>query len=204
MEFEATDKVILISAMRGSGKSVLTKHLLDTYRDQFNGILVISPSDFNNFYKKDGYNVMLEYDENVINKIMDKMMKTNEGKDKSHKDFKHFLIVLDDCIADINFNKSPALKKLIIRGRHFGISILITTQYIRSVPPIIRNNTQYYFLGRQNRQSLEIVENELNIFKDKKEFMKMLRHVGENYTFLIINTDSKNVKDMYGLTRIEI
>lgn len=202
MEFNFLDQLITICGMRGSGKSYLTKHLIDTYYDLFQSVLIICPSNFSNFYERNKYNVVEEYHPKLITDIMDKMAQVNKDKNKRDPDFKHILIVLDDCIADINLNKSKELRQLVVRGRHFGISLLITTQYVKSVPPLVRNNTQYYFLSRQNRASLDIVEKELNLFKNKHDFEQMLSLAGQDYKFIIINTDAPTINKMYGIYRV--
>ena len=66
------------------------------------------------------------------------MTKTNANQPSNER--KNVLIILDDCMSDIDFNQSKSLKKICTCGRHFNLSIIATCQYLNSLPKICRSN----------------------------------------------------------------
>ena len=71
---------------------------------------------------------------------------------------------------------------------------MITTQYLKSISPLIRNNTDYLYVGQMNRQSIEILTTEFLLGNiEKGEFIKMYNKATKDYSFLVINCSS--VKD---------
>jgi hypothetical protein len=82
---------------------------------------------------------------------MKRLIKLNGGK--KDEECAHVLLVLDDCVSDVNFHTAKAFEKLFTRGRHIKISLIITTQYPYLIPPVARINTDYissYIIRRNN------------------------------------------------------
>ena len=74
------------------------------------------------------------------------------SQDKERK----MLIVFDDMIADMLFNKklNPVITVFFIRGRKLNISLVFITQSYFAVPKNIRlNSTHYYENSKQRRAS---------------------------------------------------
>lgn len=203
MIIDIRDSVILFVGKRGCGKTLLLKSLLEQHHQDFDKIIAICPTDFNGGYKKliGENNAINEFKDEYIKTILDKMEKKNENKVQTDKDFKRLLLILDDCIADINFNSCENLKKVVIAGRHFGVSLLFTSQYIKAMPPIVRNNADYLLIGQVNAQSFQILNDEFNTNKTKKEFRDMLQYAGEDYEFMIIKQTKG--KCTYGLIKAD-
>ena len=51
---------------------------------------------------------------------------TKVNSNKPDKKIKNILLILDDVVSDKNFQQSPSLKKLFVRGRHINIGIILT------------------------------------------------------------------------------
>ena len=103
---------------------------------------------------------------------MQKMADLNERK--ADKAAYHVLLILDDCCSDNNFHQSKSLKQIFTKGRHYKITLMITSQYPYHVPPICRVNADYICVGQLNTQGLEILTNEfLSGSLTKQEFIKM-------------------------------
>jgi hypothetical protein len=201
MEIDIRDAVILFIGKRGCGKTELLKSLLMEHNRGFDKIVAICPTDFNGTYSKliGEDNSIQEFKDEHLKAILDKMEKKNKGKVQKDEGFKRLLLILDDCIADIKPQKCPNLKKIVVAGRHYGISLLFTSQYIRSVPPVVRNNADYLLVGKVNAQSLAILNEEFNVELTKQQFLHMFQQAGVDYQFLVI----KNHKGVfqYGLIR---
>jgi len=193
--FTIINKTIGLIAKRNSGKSCLLKYLVEAERHKFNKIYVICPTEkINRFYSDivDDECIFDNYDEKWVEKLINKMTEINSNK--SQKERKNVLLILDDIVSDHNFHQSPTLKKLFIRGRHINIGIILTFQYLNLIPPVARNNLDYLFCGQMNKQSIDLLISEF-ISGDisKEEFLKMFSRCTRDYNFLVINNNS--VKD---------
>jgi hypothetical protein len=168
---------------------------------QFNKIFVICPTEtINHFYSEIVTEdcIFDEYNEEWAGALIEKMTKINAGK--KGKEQKKILLILDDCIADTNFHQSPSLKKLYARGRHISISVIVTTQYLLSVPPIIRLNSDYIMVGQLNNQSIQILTDEyLSGNLSRPDFLKMYNRTTKDYNFLVINNNSVKDNDLYNI-----
>ena len=193
--FTILNKTVGLVAKRNSGKSCLLKYLVDSERHKFNKIFVICPTEkINRFYSDivDDECIYDTYEEKFVDKLINKMTEINSNK--SNKERKNILLILDDIVSDHNFHQSPTLKKLFIRGRHINIAIIITFQYLNLIPPVARNNMDFLFCGQLNKQSVDLLMSEF-ISGDisKEEFIKMYNRCTRDYNFLVINNNS--VKD---------
>ena len=68
------------------------------------------------------------------------------------------LIVFDDMIADMIFNKklNSIVTELIIRGRKLNISLVFITQSYFKVPKDVRLNTSHFFIAKiSNKRELQ-------------------------------------------------
>jgi hypothetical protein len=129
------------------------------------------------------------------------MTEINSGK--SDDEAKHILLILDDCCSDSNFHQSKTLKKLATRGRHIKIAVMITCQYIYQIPPVIRNNCDFIYVGQMNQQGLKLLTDEFLMGSiDKKEFVDLYHSNTNDYNFLVINnnstTDNNDISKIYG------
>ena len=195
IKLEIINKTISLVAKRNSGKSVLLKYLVKQKRNKFDKIFVVCPTEIvNNFYADivDENCIFENWNEQWAEQLIKKMTDINKGKPE--KERKQVLLILDDLVCDQNFTNSNALKTLFVRSRHINIGIIFTTQYLYTVPPIVRNNCDYVLVGQMNQASKNILADEyLYGDLDKREFIKLYNRSTIDYNFLVINTSS--VKD---------
>ena len=200
----------------GSGKTVfLTNMILDIYKGCFSRIYVWSPSievdstwkpvkDYIRDHIKPGDREKCYFDsyepselEQVINtqkKVIDYQ------KEQKHKDLYQILIVIDDFADDTNFTrKSHLLHQLYIRGRHYMISTITSTQVYKQISPIVRKNMTHLFIYRlRNYGDLEAIVEELSAVYDKKTLLQIYHEaVNEDYSFLYVNLISKDKRKMF-------
>ena len=121
----------------------------------------------------------------------------------------HILLVLDDCVSDVNFHSAKNFEKLFTRGRHLKISLIITTQYPYLIPPVARINTDYILVGQMNKQGLKVMCDEFLMGDiEPREFMKMYYNATNDYGFLIINNNSTksnaDLNSLYGTVKVPI
>jgi len=136
---------------------------------------------------------------------MKRLIKLNGGK--KDNECAHILLVLDDCVSDVNFHSAKAFEKLFTRGRHMKISLMITTQYPYLIPPVARINCDYILVGQLNKQGLKVMSDEFLMGDiSPKEFLKIYYDSTNDYGFLIINNNStsnnNNINSLYGSVRV--
>lgn len=199
--FTLKNKTVSFCAKRGSGKSCLIKYLVSCEKKLFDKTYVICPTERVNHFYSDivPENCIFDHwSEAWVGTLIQKMTQLkSEGKNK------HVLLILDDLVTDVNFGQSKTLKLLYSRGRHLNISVILSMQYINSIPPIARGNTDYFLVGQQNAYSIDLLVTEYmagNIAK--KEFIEMYHLNTRDYRFFVINCntvkDNGDLRQIYG------
>ena len=156
----------IILGPSSAGKGVLLQNMiLDIYRGCFERIYIFSPSinvdhtwqpvkkyisetihktdEEPNFY----YDT---YDPENLEAIIDSQTKIVEYQKKhNHKKIFQILIIVDDFADSPDFSRqSKLLHSLFTRGRHSGISTIVSTQKFAAIHPIIRVNATELFVFR--------------------------------------------------------
>ena len=207
MNFTILNKTVSLCAKRNSGKSELLRYIVKANHSKFSKIFVICPTEkINSFYKNivPANCVYDEYDDDFNEELIASMTKVNAGKNNNNAN--HILLILDDCCSDTNFHSSGSFKKLFTRGRHLFISIIITTQYIKHIPPIARSNSDFITVGQLNNQNVELLAEEYlmgNI--EKKQYLDMYHRCTKDYSFLLTNNnsvkDDSDLNSIYGVLK---
>ena len=201
----------------GAGKGILLQNMiLDIYRGCFERVYVFSPSinvDMTWIPVKEYLNKTINLSENEpplfydtndqenLEKIIDTQKKVTEHL-KSKKDNKKLysiLIIIDDWADSPDFSrKSQLLHALFTRGRHSGISTIVSTQKFTALHPIIRvNATELYVFRLRNYRDLEAFVEEVSALIDKKSLMEIYNlATAEAYSFLYVKLTAKNKDDI--------
>ena len=202
----------------GSGKGILLQNMiLDIYRGCFERVYIFSPSinvDVTWLPVKEYLNKTINLSENEpplfydtndqenLERIIDTQRKVTEHL-KSKKDTKklfQILIVIDDWADSPDFSrKSQLLHALFTRGRHSGISTIVSTQKFTALHPIIRvNATELYVFRLRNYRDLESFVEEVSALIDKKSLMEIYNlATAEAYSFLYVKLTAKNKNDVF-------
>lgn len=207
IELDIVNKTTCLCAKRNSGKSVMLRYLVDSCKDKFHKIYVVCPTEqINNFYSTmvEQNCIFDNWNESWCEALIMKMTEKNKGKKKT--EIINVLIILDDVVSDTNFHQSNALKKLYTRGRHVGIGVVATTQYLNSLPPVVRNNCDWVIVGQLNHASISLLcEEYLSGDLDKRDFVKLYNRATKDYNFLLINNtsikDNDDLNQIYGIIR---
>lgn len=207
IDLDIVNKTVSLVAKRGSGKSILLKYLVDNCKELYQRIYVICPTEIVNSFYSDMVpeNCIFDsWNESWCEALINKMTEKNKGQKK--EDRKNVLLIIDDVCSDTNFHQSNALKKLYARGRHINISIIITCQYLNSLPPLCRSNSDWVICGQMNKQSVGLLCDEYMTGSiEKPEFIKLYNRSTQNYGFLVINNtsikESSDLNQIYGIIR---
>ena len=98
----------------------------------------------------------IEYSED-LNDVYDDINNYNKGRKN------RVLIVFDDMIADIEYNKKfkIMIKELFYRGRKLNVSIVFITQsYFRALKDARLNSTHYILMKINNKKELQRIAEE--------------------------------------------
>ena len=103
------------------------------------------------------------------------------------------LIVFDDMIADIEYNKifKKMIKELFYRGRKMNISIVFIMRcYFRALKNARLNSTHYILMKIGNKEELRSIAEEKSGSVDYKDFLKMYNYcTSDPYCFM--TTDAR-------------
>lgn len=190
-------------APRKSGKThLITQLLLEVWKDMFDYIIIASPSlEYENEYEIEDEvpdrSRLLKVSKN-IGEIMTQIISDQKNAAILHKENKDeyelpsTLIILDDII-DSGLMKWGSNKNVVDeiaeRGRHYGMSVVLTSQYMSAVSPSIRRNAEALFLFAPiNFADVDRTLEEYVPKRWRKEFLERVEEVfSERFAFIIID-----------------
>ena len=129
----------------------------------------------------------IEYSDDM-NDVLDDINNYNKNRDKK------VLIVLDDMIADIEYNKNfyykRIIKELFYRAGKINVSIVFITQsYFRALKDARLNSTHYILMKIGNKKELKRIAEEKSGHLDYKDFLKIYNYCTRKpYSFMTIDT----------------
>ena len=126
----------------------------------------------------------IEYSDDMNDELAD-INNYNKNRDKK------VLIVFDDMIADIEYNKNfkRIIKELFYRARKINVSIAFITQsYFRALKDVRLNNIHYILMKIGNKKELKRIAEEKSGHLDYKDFLKIYNYsTREPYSFMTID-----------------
>ena len=114
----------------------------------------------------------IEYSDDMDD-VLDDINNHNKNRDKK------VLIVFDDMIADIEYNKKfkRRIKELFYRARKINVSIIFITQsYFRALKDARLNSTHYILMKIGNKKELKRIAEETSGHLDYKDFLKIYHY----------------------------
>lgn len=181
----------LICGARNSGKTTALINLVVRYYSRIykqRYIYLFSPSVYlDPQYKLLDCNKFEEFDESLVQKLMDDLKKSIKeyGKDRTPR----CLIMLDDIISDPNTHNSHSLiSSLYIKGRHYNCDVILLSQSLTMVSTSIRKNSLSIILFNSNEAEKEVILKEFGSRAVKKQMYNMMDYVfNERYNSLYID-----------------
>ena len=127
----------------------------------------------------------IEYPDDM-NDVLDDINNYNKNRDKK------VVIVFDDIIADIEYNKNfkRITKELFYRARKVNVSIVFITQsYFRALKDARLNSTHYILMKIGNKKELKGIAEEKSGHLDYKDFLKIYNYCTRKpYSYMLIDT----------------
>lgn len=198
-EFKLTDMCrnpsIVLIAKKGSGKSVVTRAIVQRFKDVPVGVVLSKTDRFDGFYGdfvKDSY-IYYEYKSSIIQRLLTRqeiMMEKNKMKKAQGKriDDRAFL-VMDDCLSDRKiWMKDTLIDELLYNGRHYHIMYILTMQYSLGITPNLRTNFDYIFLLADDFQSniKRIYDHYAGMFPTFDAFRQVFRQLTADFGCMVI------------------
>ena len=213
----------LLAAPTASGKTmILLNILLRYYKGQFARIWFFSPSirldpqyaplrkhleSITDQQKEPLYFEDLHQD--VLGRLLDDQRKITEECRKRKVKPPQVCVVLDDLAdrGDLLTKRQGGtsggswMVSLATRGRHFGVTWIISSQVLNLVGTIIRKNVRCMLVWRlRNHREVETLCEELSGVYDKNTIMSLYDEAtAEPYSFMFIRLDAKTRRDMFWL-----
>ena len=121
-----------------------------------------------------------------MNDVLDDINNYNKNRDKK------VLIVFDDMIADIEYNKNfeRIIKELFYKACKINVSnVFITQSYLRALKDARLNSTHYILMKIGNKKELKRIAAEKSGHLDYKDFLKIYNCCTRKpYSFMTIDT----------------
>ena len=129
-------------------------------------------------------------------KMQNIMLKKNNDQDN------RAIVVMDDCISSSSFFKDLNYKTMMLNGRCFNLSSILTVQFPFGIPPEIRINMDYIFIfGYDDKQTRKrIYDQYAGFFPTFTIFNEIFQEITSSpYRCMVINnTDtSSNIENKY-------
>jgi len=210
----------LVLGPSGSGKGVFLCDLIcRLYRGCFERVYVWSPSvDLDHQWdavKKYSSEVLgvdqskektffNTWDESEINKVIaDHTAVTLQAKKRGMRKLYSILIVIDDFadMRQVIHSSHNACAQLFIRGRHAGISTIVSSQKLTLLDPVLRTQATFLcvFRLRNGREYQSLIE-ELSALYPPDVLREMYQAATEDkYSFWYINLAAHDKREMFFL-----
>ena len=184
---------ILIIAKRGSGKSFIIRELMHHYRN-IPGGMVVAPTDrLNEFYRHFFPDLYIHYNLNdtVLKKLLARQtMMIEKAKKSSDKINPSAVLIMDDCLSSKKaWDKNEHIQEVLMNGRHYGLTYVVTMQTPLGITPDLRLNFDYIFLLKENStvNKKKLWRNYASIFPTFDSFEKTFDKCTENYCAMVID-----------------
>ena len=122
----------------------------------------------------------IEYSDDM-NDVLDGINDYNKNRDKK------VIIVFDDMIADIEYNKNfkRIIKELFYRARKINVSIVFITQsYFRTSKDARLNSIHYILMRIRHKKELKRIAEEKSGHLDYKDFFKMYNYCTKDLLYI--------------------
>lgn len=187
---------IVMIAKRGSGKSFIAREIIYSYRHLPGGV-VISPTDrMTSFYRYFFPDLYIHYDINamILKKILKRQTLMIEKDKKKRKMGKcvdpRAILIMDDCLSrKKSWAKDDGIMEILMNGRHYKLTYLLTMQTPLGITPDLRLNFDYVFLLKEdsNINKKKLWENYASIFQTLPAFVKVFNACTEDYKSMVID-----------------
>jgi hypothetical protein len=197
LENMVMDPSIVMIAKRGSGKSWITREILYHYRHKIPCGVIISPTDnVNPFYKDFFPDLFIHYEiqANTLGRIMNRQKSMKEKAKRRAASGKKIdpsaILVMDDCLADKRiWKKDPNIRIVLLNGRHYKLTYIMTMQDPIGMEPTLRSNFDYIFMLKDDTETnkIKLMRNYAGMFSKIDDFDRVFRECTKDYGCMVVD-----------------
>ena len=197
----------------GTGKSSLLLSLFqskDYYKCKFEKIFLITPeSSFlsvKNHPFKNHSAVYHELTEDVIQMVYDDCLTRKQECLNEKLPIEHSCLIIDDFASELKDNSIiNSLKRLLIKTRHIGLSVIFTLQAYNLFPLVLRKMISNISIFKpKNKEEVVSLQKEIiPLNKDQTELV-MNYVFSEPYSHLDIDTTTNELRKNFNLLSIDL
>lgn len=183
---------------RGSGKSTLMKDIMYKLRHKFHwGIVMCGTESANGYYKNfipDAF-CFDDWKPDLVIKLLNKQQKANMTGNQ-----KRVFVIIDDNSFDKSIFRSLAMRELLMNGRHCGVTVLLSSQYLMDIECSLRSNIDFIFTLRENsvNNMKKMYDNYFGVIPKFNKYKEiMFEHTQEQSSLVVDCTaQSNNIEDV--------
>ena len=193
-DFPKSSAIVMI-AKRGSGKSYIVREIIEHFRDIPVGAIICPSEKVEPFYSDffPSSFIHFNYDPVLLATIFERQIRI-KNKYKIHAEKGEYIdprciIVMDDCMASKKiWVTDQMIKDVLMNGRHFDMTYILTMQYPLGVTPELRSNFDVIFMLAVDEMKIIrlLHENFAGIFETLDGFRKVLMDITKDYGALVL------------------
>jgi len=116
--------------------------------------------------------------------------KQNEKKKQGLKVDRSAILIMDDCLSQKDkWAKDQNIKEVLMNGRHYGLTYILTMQTPLGITPELRLNFDYIFLLKEDSaiNKKKLYENYASMFPNLKIFESVFSGCTKDYCSMVID-----------------
>jgi hypothetical protein len=203
------DATVLVVGQRGSGKTVMMQYLLYCISKILDMAVVFCPTrDTRQEYEQcvPKCNVYPEFDKKQLANILGAQKKLSKriGECSLKKSavippLRRVGVILDDCMFDKSEMNSPAMRYLMMNGRHDNFFYLNGVQYIMDFPKDLRSqvDTVIVFPEANITYREPLRQNLLGVFQTDEELVKVFNEGLHEHEALVFDSRAYRARKPY-------
>lgn len=107
---------------------------------------------------------------------------------------KHVGILMDDLAFDSKMMKANSIKELFFNGRHLGITLFMSFQFMMDIKPAFRTNIDFVFVCRENKKDNveRLYKYYFGMFDCLADFKKVLFSCTNDFGCLVLDNTTRS------------
>jgi len=193
--------IICILGKRNSGKSIIVEDILSYFKNVPVALCMSATECSNEEYSKHIHDLFIynKFETEVINKLLDNQKEVakqliKQGKKLKETPEKGVCIIIDDLAYDKKVLKQECMREIFMNGRHYGLTTIITFQYMMDLKPEFRTNIDYVIVLKEPRKDNveKLYKYFFGMFDCIADFKKVLNSCTNDYGCLVVDNTSKS------------
>lgn len=182
---------ILIIGKRSTGKSYIVRDLLKYFnQNEFfieNSLICSLNEKFEPFYQKIYPTKKITHHLDDVN-FENYLLRCSKNISNKRTEL-NGCVVLDNVLVSKKWVNNDFIKELMMNGRHYHSTMIITTDYVTNFPPHIRCNFDYVFILKEysTLTKKKLYDNFAGILPNFDSFDKIFSSCTENYHAMVID-----------------